>query len=438
MPTSNCSVNKVKEKLARFFEKSVIDETGRTSGFVQRKSKKISPYHFVLGFMMSCCKKQNSFSGWAQQIGLLSGQSVSKQGVFDRIHSGATAFAKELLQQVLLQQSAACFTTELFAGFGKVILQDSTTLRLPQVLSGVFPGNHSGGEHKAVARIQSIIDIKAMKFVDLVSGAFTQNDQSASGSVLPWVSKGDLVIRDLGYFAIDTFEKLIEGEVHFLSRLKYGVNIYDLRGRPVIVKELLKQGKRVDRWVLIGSKKQIRVRLVMIPLPARQAAEKIRKAKNDRDKRLNHSREYYQWLRYSVYITTVDKDCWNTAAVAKAYSVRWQIEIIFKSWKSGFNMQHILHEGCTNEHRVKISIYLMLLFMCLFIQKIYVRYKDAIEKRTDRKISLLKMAAFVCNNMNDIFSISNSHLKELIVQHCCYEKRNDRVNMTDLYQNNKN
>lgn len=438
MLTSSCLMSKVKEKLDKFFDKSVINEAAKSSGFVRRKPQKISPYHFVMGFIMSCCKKQNSFSGWAQQIGLLSGESVSKQGVFDRIHSSTTAFAKELLQHTLLQQSTSCFASGLFKGFGKVLLQDSTTLRLPQILSCLFPGNHSGGEQKAVARIQSMIDIKAMKFLNLVLGAFTQNDQSASGSVLSWVNKDDLVIRDLGYFAIDTFEKLIKAEAHFLSRLKYGVKIFDLQGRPIVLKELLKQGKQVDQWVLIGSKKQIRVRLVMIPLPAPQAAEKIRKARNDRDKRLNHSREYYQWLGFSVYITTVDKDCWNTAEVAKAYSVRWQIEIIFKSWKSGFHMQHILHERCTNEHRVKVSIYLMLLFMCLFIQKIYVRYKDAIEKKTDKKISILKMAAFICNNINEIFSITNTHLKELITQHCCYEKRNDRINITDLYQNKKN
>jgi hypothetical protein len=437
MPTSSCLRGKVKEKLDKFFDKSVIEELAVFCGFARRKPRKISPYHFVLGFIMSCCKKQNSFSSWAQQIGLLSGESVSKQGVFDRIHSGATAFAKALLQHVLLQQSKSHFATELFSSFGKVLLQDSTTFRLPQILSSIFPGNRSRGEQKAVARIQSIIDIKAIKFLDLVLGAFTQNDQSASGSVLAWVRKGDLVIRDLGYFAIDTFEKFIKAEVHFLSRLKYGVNIYDLQGRPIPLKQLLKQGKRVDRWVLIGHKNQISVRLVMIPLAAQYAAEKIRKAKNDRDRRLNHSKEYYQWLGFSIYITTVEDACWNTAEVAKAYSVRWQIEIIFKSWKSGFYMQHILHEGYTNEDRVKVSIYLLLLFMCLFIQKIYVRYKNNIEKNTDRKISLLKMTVFVCNNINQLFSISSTHLIELIVQHCCYEKRNDRINMTDLYQNNQ-
>jgi len=358
--------------------------------------------------------------------------------VFDRIHAGATAFAQELLQRILLQQSAKGFVEGLFSAFGKVLLQDSTTLKLPQSLSAIFPGNHSRGEQKAIARIQSIINIKAMKFIDFVLSSFTQNDQSASGSILQWASKGDLVIRDMGYFAMDTFEKLIKAEIHFLSRLKYGVKLYDWQGKEIPLKALLKGNKAVDQWVYIGVEKKLWVRLVMLPVPAEQRSQRVRKAKHDRDKRLNHTRQYYQWLGYSVYITTVEKQMWSPKQVAKAYSVRWQIEIIFKSWKTGFHLQAMLHEGCSNEHRVRVSILLMLLFICLFMQKIYIRYKTRIEATGEKLISLLKLSVFICNNLKEIFLLPDKQLKELIARHCCYDKRSDRINMTDLYQNLKN
>jgi hypothetical protein len=368
----------------------------------------------------------------------LSGKSVSKQGVFDRLHASAVQFAKQLLEKVLLQQSGKDFVSGLFEGFGKVLLQDSTTLRLPQVLSKLFPGNYSRGEQKAVARIQSIFDIKATRFINFSLGAFTQNDQSASGRILSLVKKADLVIRDLGYFSLAVFEKLIKAEVHFLSRLRYGVTITDSQGKPVLLKDLLKQKQGVDRWVYIGSKKKVWVRLVMVPVPAVQAAQKIRKAKQDRDARLNHSRQYYQWLTFNVYITTVDKKVWTAREVYKAYRVRWQIEIIFKSWKTGFNLQHILQEGCTNEHRVRVSIFLVLLFMCLFMQKIYVRHKEWIEKNSHKTISLLKLSMHVSNNIKEIIIIPDKMLREIIVRHCCYDRRSDRINMTDLYQQSKN
>ena len=98
-------------------------------------------------------------------------------------------------------------------------------------------------------------------------------------------------------------------------------------------------------------------------------------------------------------------------------------------------MQEILDEGCTNEYRVKVSIYLMLLFMCLFMQKIYVRYRHAIEKKNKKIISIMKLAKFIGKNFLEIFLLTPATMKELIIHYCCYEKRNDRSNMTDLYQN---
>jgi Transposase DDE domain len=416
----------------------VINRIGKRSGFVQRKSRKITAFHFVIGFIISCCYGKNTFTQWALQVSLLSGKRVSKQSIFDRLHSKATTFAQQLLEHVLIKQSGKGFTSELFSYFGNVLLQDSTTLRLPQVLSKIFPGNHSRGEQKAVARIQSIFSLKTMKFIKFSLCGFTQNDQGASGEILPLVKDGDLVIRDLGYFSLSVFEKLISANVHILSRLRYGVTIFDAQGNIILLKELLKQKRGVDRWIYIGSTTKARVRLVMLPVPAQQAAEKIRRAKQDRDARINHNKEYYEWLKYNAYITTVGKEVWAAAEVYKAYKVRWQIEITFKSWKSGFNLQHILHEGCTNENRVRVSIFLMLLFMCLFMHKIYVHYKEAIETKTNKRISLLKLSLYAGNNIKEILTIPDKILKELIGLHCCYDKRSDRINLTDLFQNFKN
>ncbi len=72
------------------------------------------------------------------------------------------------------------------------------------------------------------------------------------------------------------------------------------------------------------------------------------------------------------------------------------------------------------------------------MKKIYVRYRNEIEKNNNKQISLIKLACFAGNYITDIFLIPAVRLKELIAQHCCYEKRHDRVNMTDLYQNFKN
>jgi len=86
-----------KKNFEKFFDKSVINRTGKLSGFVQRICKKTSAYHFVFGFLFSCCHGKSTFNKWALQLSLLSGERVSRQAVFDRLNhfylGGGTALS---------------------------------------------------------------------------------------------------------------------------------------------------------------------------------------------------------------------------------------------------------------------------------------------------------------------------------------------------------
>ena len=139
-----------------------------------------------------------------------------------------------------------------------------------------------------------------------------------------------------------------------------------------------------------------------------------------------------------MFITNVKNQTWTPRQVAQAYKTRWQVEIIFKSWKSAFHLQEIFHEGCTNEHRVRINIYLLLLFMCLFMQKLYIPYKNHIQKQYGKVVSLMKLSLYVSTNLSTLFMYTQKQLKAQLAKHCCYDRRTDRVNMEDLLKIFKN
>ncbi|MES1226975.1 MAG: IS4 family transposase, partial [Bacteroidota bacterium] len=304
MKTNSYFNSKVRENFEKFFDKSIVNRIGISSGFCKRKAQKITAYHFVAGFIACCCKQVNTFSNWAAQIELLTGQRISKQAVFKRLYQAeAVVFLKKLVQRVIIERSRVG-SSSLFKGFGKVLLQDSTTLRLPDRLAPVFKGNTTNGEQKSQVRIQTTLNVQTMRFLQFTLSSFTQNDQSASGQILTCAGKGDLIIRDLGYFVLNVFKDIIDAKAHFLSRLRYGVLLFHPDGRPIKILSLLRGKAVIDLQVCIGKQK-IPVRLVMLRLPRAQVAERVRKARYNRDKNLNHSEDYYRLLAYAVYITTV-------------------------------------------------------------------------------------------------------------------------------------
>ena len=222
--------------------------------------------------------------------------------------------------------------------------------------------------------------------------------------------------------------------VHFVSRLRYGLLLNTFSGKDLDLQQLLKKGKLVDMKVFIGAK-QIPVRLIMLPLPKSVAEEWIRKAKCDRDKRLNHTPEYYTWLRYNVLITSLESEIWSPQQIAEIYRLRWQIEIIFKSWKSGAGMHQLLHERVTDAERVKVVIYLLLLFMCLFNKKIFNPMREIINKKSGKELSLIKAINFVMKNIEDVFTCSTFNIRKNMTQHCCYDLRTKRKNLPELFNN---
>jgi len=66
----------------------------------------------------------------------------------------------------------------------------------------------------------------------------------------------------------------------------------------------LKKHRGMDKTVELGKERTVRCRIVAVRLPDDTAAERVRKAKADRNSTENHTKQYYEMLRYSIYITT--------------------------------------------------------------------------------------------------------------------------------------
>ena len=143
------------------------------------------------------------------------GKTVSKQAVFSRMNAAWVKTVKALLQEVVGQQTKTKTNHPLFEHFKNVWLQDSTTLRLPDILVDKFKGSVSNGKQHAIAKLNVIIHAVSGLCPVLEWSSFTVNEQSLSKSILQTAKAGDLVIRDLGYFVLPVFQQLAASKIYW-------------------------------------------------------------------------------------------------------------------------------------------------------------------------------------------------------------------------------
>ena len=410
-----------------------MNRIARQCGFLKRMSGKISPGNLVIGFMLMASRGRNTYSDWAMEIGLLEKKTVTKQSVCERMNPQTECFIKQMVEHQLLKK-ISCSTKKvngILKHFGNVLIDDSTALSLPDELVKEFPGNVVAGKRRSQAKIHALYNLTKNNFSFLHLHSYASNDQGLAAQVLPFLKKGDLCIRDLGFLVLGVVKKFIEKGIYFISRKNFHTNIYDVQTQQVIdLVKVLRKNNFFDREVLIGMEHRLRVRLIAIPISDAQANERRRKARKDRCSATNHSATYYEMLGYSIYITNILPELCTPENIFQLYKLRWNIEIIFKSWKSCFSFDRLIHRNCKNVIRVKCIIYLMLLYIYLFHVLWMKHCETQIRKHSPAtQLSILKMSVFFLKHFEQLLrENSEKNLLQQIKVHCVYEKRNDRDN----------
>ncbi|WP_430937424.1 transposase, partial [Saccharicrinis sp. 156] len=96
----------------------------------------------------------------------------------------------------------------------------------------------------------------------------------------------------------------------------------------------------LETEVYLGKKEKIGSRLLIVPVPEQVAAGRIRKAKQGGNRKKGYaiSGEYKAKAHFNLFITNVPAKVLSAEKVILAYRLRWQIEILFKTWKSHLNI----------------------------------------------------------------------------------------------------
>lgn len=296
---------------------------------------------------------------------------LTKQSLHERFNEHAVAFLKMLLENVLANQINSNNFKELLPRQKTVKVKDSTSFQLPEHLKDVFAGS-SGKSSGACVKIQFEYDLKSGKVTDLSIGGFTTTDLTNSHNTQNDVEAGDLLIRDLGYIDLRFLNIIQKKEAFFLNRIKSNVSIWikNKKGQfePLPLAKIEKQmrnRKIATRQfeVYLGKEKNVACRLIIECLPPQVSEQKRRKAIRaaQREGR-TLGNDTLSRIGLNLFITNLSDEELPMKNVWPLYRLRWQIELVFKVFKSVAQIDKIKK---VNRYRFECYLYGKLLWALL-------------------------------------------------------------------------
>lgn len=296
----------------------------------------------VFGFIKD---PQANLDDLAQVCGDL-GVDITAQGFDQRINPQALTFLRTMLAEAMETfKNKTPLPLPILQQFSAINLTDSTILALPESMVEEYPG--CGGNGSAASlKVQLKFEFLHGNLEQIVLQPGREPDQNYQ-AYLAQVQPGSLNLNDLGYFALESLKTIDrDKKAYYISRLLPGTGLLSSAGEPINLPQLLKDRPRqaLEMEVRLGkpTKYQLPCRLICISLPQEVADRRRQKAKdNARRKGRTLSKEYLDLLDWVIFVTNVPQSMLSIEQVALLYRVRWQIELVFKLWKSYCGLKHI-------------------------------------------------------------------------------------------------
>lgn len=319
---------------------------------------------------------------------------MSREGMHHRFSASATEFMKRCVDFILKHKVSAITSirADLLGHFKRILIFDSSSWNIDPKLKDVLPGS-GGSASEANCKLQTCYEYKrgALSFFEITSGI---TPDGAYTSQLPGhVQHGDLLLVDLGYFSMKTFHEIYVRGAYFLSRFFIGIRLfYPKTFKPVDLLRVLGRikGDIYEMQVIVGGHKETQVccRLVCLRVSQEVAnARRRRLKKTSRERGRTPSQFHLLLADWTLMITNVPEK-WLPPEMARPfYSLRWQIELLFKQIKTVL----CIHKSDTGkENRLRCEIYGKLI-MAVMIHRIHADINIRLWNSKHKELSMEKL-----------------------------------------------
>jgi len=348
--------------LKELYSIDVINKIALKTKFVKRESK-ITPEIFLSLCLFSgedLCR--STLLQLSTRISSLEDITLSPQALDQRLNNKAVAFLKSVFQQMLEKQNRilkndSAVLRNLFK-FIKIV--DSTTIPLPENLKSTYRGSGGSSSDSAV-KIQLEYDLFTGNFIQCDVSEAVSNDADYLPTLERGIEPNDLHLKDLGYFKVDHFKYIEECGAFYLSKLKSSSVIYEKNDNPEImsngkvkkdslykridIKEIVKplaEGQTIELLDIYIGKTKFKTRLIVTKLTEeckRKREENFFNTAKKKEKK-NIVKNTF-WASINIYVTNISVETMDKEQLHDIYSLRWQIELMFKIWKSTFKIHDV-------------------------------------------------------------------------------------------------
>lgn len=403
-----------------------LDQLARQSGLIVRKSSRFQASGFLLSLIQAGISGKGSLNQLASSLGHFTPQKLSKQAIHQRINESSSAFLLSVIGHLIAQKSQPLFQTRASLPFRRFLVEDCTTLPMDQCHHECFPGNGNGKHSTAGAKVHFITDYLAGTVLHHALYPARTADQGLAHEVLPYAGKGDLIVRDRGFFSLSSLEAIEVQKSWWLSRLPASINAYDQNG--TLLQDLLKKTKHhtLDLEITLGAKARFPCRLVASRLPKKTAEKNRRERKRASAKHgRTTSKQALILDDWRILITNLPKAEAGIEELQSWYELRWSIEIGFRGFKQSLPLTKAL--GYRRDH---YQLEALLLAAMIYQLLTFKAYREAALKMGEScfiEISYEKLCSALAEHILRLTGRNREEVFEPDLRHIRHDRRARRT-----------
>jgi hypothetical protein len=319
---------------------------------------------------------------------------ITREALHGRFTQKAEAFLEKCLQHVLITEAGSGLFLEanVVKRFNRIMIFDSSSWDVDPKLADVLPGT-GGGASAANCKLQACYEYTHGELGFFQIGPGTRPDNGYTDTLPSLLRAGDLALFDQGYFKLETLSQMAKKDAYFLTRFPVKTLIRDAQTRVSIdLQSVLSRfdGNACQFNVVIGGHKEqaeIVCRLICQRVSEKIANERRRRhLKEMRRKGRTPSNARLALCDWTLLITNAPDNALPDKIAWQFYSLRWQIELIFKQLKSVL----ALHKSNTrNISRLKCEIYGKLI-LAVLIHRMHAGINNLFWQSFQRELSFDK------------------------------------------------